>query len=98
LRHPAGWNSSSTAPRYFQSPPTVRLAAARSLALSWLNAFSIGLRSGLYGGSRGAHPAALIARPTAGRLWQARLSITTASPGRMWGVDLVEEKYELRLR
>ena len=63
--------------------PTVRAAAERNAALSLLKSGSIGFRSGLYAGKhRTRAPAASISRATSAVLWQARLSITTMSPGR----------------
>src|SRR5262249_29105666 len=68
-------------------PPQQR-PALRSSALSLSKASSMGLRSGLYGGryTRRA-PAASMAARTPARLWQARLSITTTSPGRSAGAN-----------
>ncbi|WP_337177711.1 hypothetical protein [Paludisphaera sp.] len=56
--------------------------ADRSHDSSLENIRSIGLRSGLYGGrNRNSAPAAAISRAASAVLWQARLSITTTSPG-----------------
>ncbi|CDX12270.1 hypothetical protein MPL3356_110417 [Mesorhizobium plurifarium] len=49
--HSAGDNSSTTEPRASHGPLIVRSAFARRIAWSFENAFSIELRSGLYGGS-----------------------------------------------
>src|SRR4051812_13470965 len=60
----------------------VRAAADRSRALTLDHIFSIGFRSGLYGGRyRTVAPAASTVSRTAATLWAARLSMTTTSPG-----------------
>ena len=67
---------------------TVRRPAFRNSALSLANASSIGFKSGLYGGRyHTSAPAAAIAARTSTRLWHARLSITTTSPGRNAGAS-----------
>ena len=48
--HSSGVKRSSSLPISIQSASTVRVAALRSNALSLANSFSMGLRSGDYGG------------------------------------------------
>lgn len=62
-------------------PPTLL-----SMPSSRENAFSIGMKSGLYGGrKRKVAPTASIVCFTAARLWLQRLCMTTMSPGRSSG-------------
>ncbi len=71
----------------------VRAAAVRSSVLSLLQAFSMGFRSGEYGGRYSSvAPAASIASRTPLTLWAERLSITTTSPRLRLGASTCRTK------
>src|SRR5690606_39195417 len=68
------------------TPSKVVADTRRSHALTLLHSFSIGFRSGLYGGKyHRSASAASIASRTPATLCDRRLSITTTSPGRSDG-------------
>lgn len=63
-----------------------RSAALRNRVFSFENAFSMGLKSGLYGGRYSSlAPTLSIISRTLGPLWLDRLSMTMTSPGRSSG-------------
>ncbi len=67
-----------TAPTDLQRPSSARRPAARNFALSFLNAFSMGLRSGLDGDNRrNRHPARLSCWPTPA--WHANSTVPEPS-------------------
>jgi hypothetical protein len=66
--------------RWHRAEPQVRALAERGAALTSLQSFSIGLKSGEYGGrNRARVPACSRNRTVAEFLWGERLSITTTS-------------------
>jgi len=76
----------NAAPIAARSACFVRASSFRKKALIFDHIFSIGLKSGLYGGrNHTSAPAARIAWATGPLLCGAKLSITTMSPGRRHG-------------